>query len=288
MKKKGWRRFRAAEWDIHKSQPRNVEDLLSEAIARLPYRQRHFSLNQLDAPIEHMRHRSETALDQDRALFLKALLVLQTPRAAYAQNQMDEHEHGYRDRTKRLYELIDFNDTFVSTVLALSQDELRHFTEHIKHHMLVFCEKLYVPMFSDEQFEAIVHGLSREIAVYLAARQEGLHAEMTSRSQDAFGIDMVISDLHTQRAANIDCKTESAFRHRVGELMREGRLEGKDFDTYDQQGFATVKNRKDGNEVLVTIVAIDHTKLGPITQFQFEDTTRIGKLLRTVLEESGT
>lgn len=282
-----WRRFRAAEWDEHKSRPRNVEQLLAEIVDGLPRRRRQFDIRLLDAPIEHMRHRAETALDHDKALYLKALLVLQAPRAAYAQNQMDEHEHGYHDRNKRLYELIDFNDTFVSAVLALPQEGLTHFTEHIKHQMLVFCEKLHAPMLSDEQFEAIVHGLSKEIAVYLAAKQEGLHAEMTSRSQDAFGIDMVISDPHTQLAANIDCKTESAFRHRVGELIREGRLDEADFDFYDQRSFATVINRQDGREIAVTIVAIDHQKLGQIVNFQFADTAAIGRLLREVLDTAG-
>lgn len=287
MRKKGWRRFRRAEWEAEKARPQQVEELLAEVVRGLPRRRRQFDTRQLDSAIVHMRQRSQYALDIDKPVYLKALLVLQAPRAAYAQNQMDEHEHGYHDRTKRLYELIDFNDTFVSTVLALPQEDLTHFTEHIKHQMLVFCEKLRAPMLTDEQFDAIVHGLSKEIAVYLAAKQEGLHAEMTSRSQDAFGIDMVISDPHTQRAANIDCKTASAFRHRVGELIREGRLQEQDFDFYERQGFVTVKNRQDGRVVEVTIVAIDHERLGQIVNFQFADTTAVGDLLREILDAVG-
>src|SRR6478672_12632759 len=54
----------------------------------------------------------------DEAERLRTQLLAQTPTAVFAQAQMDSHKHGYHNREKRLYELIDFNDTFVSYVLA--------------------------------------------------------------------------------------------------------------------------------------------------------------------------
>lgn len=284
-KQYNWRRFRPREWQERAARPRRVEDILDDVLRNMPRRRiRPFDVHSLDSSIEHMKRRVETALDKDKAVYLKALLVLQTPRAASAQDEMDAHEHGYHNRTKRLYELIDFNDTFVNTVLASPQEELVHLTEHMKHQMLVFCRQLKAPMFSDEQFEAIVHGLSREIAVYLGAKQEGFQAEMTSRSQDAFGIDMVITDPKRQRTVNIDCKTPSAYRHRLGELIREGRLDEGDFDYYEQRDFVEMVNRKNDTEIHVSIVCIRPERLGTITNFQFMDTKPLAKLLSEVLQ----
>ncbi len=62
----------------------------------------------LNGAIEMLRYRVGSALPSEKAILLQALLVVQTPRAARAQAQMDAHEHGYHNREKRLFELIDF------------------------------------------------------------------------------------------------------------------------------------------------------------------------------------
>ena len=58
-------------------------------------------------------------------------LVAMTPQAARAQNAMDKHHGGYKNREARLMELIAFNDLFVDTVLSLPEDELPLFTEKL-------------------------------------------------------------------------------------------------------------------------------------------------------------
>lgn len=83
------------------------------------------------------------------------------------------HGHGYHNRSKRLYELIDFNDTLVDIVLALSHEQRQSFTQEIYVHMSTVCRRSRTHMFTREQFDAIIHGLSRETAVYLAARSAG-------------------------------------------------------------------------------------------------------------------
>ena len=152
--------------------------------------------------------------------------------------------------------------------------------------MLRFCAQYKLPMFSDEQLEAIIHGLSREIAVYLGAKAEGLEAEMTTRAGDAFGIDMVIRDPATNTHINIDCKTPSAFRHRLGELVREGRITEDELYVADEVDFITVVNRQNDERVPVSIVCIRPEDLGEVVEFKFVDTAPLGKLLRKILAGS--
>jgi len=195
---------------------------------------------------------------------------------------MDGHPHGYHDREKRLYELIDFNDTFVSAVLAQPSIGLSDFSERMKAAMINFCAAQKTIMFSDEQFEAIVKGLSREIAVYLGARREGFVAEMTSRTEDAFGIDMVITDPRTRDILNIDCKTPSAFRYRLEELEKEGRISTEQLLKADEDDFITVINRLGDENVPVTIFCIRPEHLGDIVDFRFSDTRPLGDKLRSI------
>lgn len=240
----------------------------------------------LNATIERYKRRLETVKGAERVLILEKLLVLQTPRAALAQAEMDGHPHGYRDREKRLYELIDFNDTFVAAVLAQPSARLSGFNERMKTAMKNFCAFQKTLMFSDEQFEAIVKGLSREIAVYLGARREGFMVEMTSRTVDAFGVDMVITDPRTRETLNIDCKTPSAFRYRLEELEKEGRISTEQLLKADEDDFVIVTNRYNDERVPVTILCVRPEHLGEIVDFRFVDTRPLGDMLRSIFVHS--
>jgi hypothetical protein len=209
-------------------------------------------------------------------------VLLQTPRAALAQQQMDSHEHGYHNREKRLYELIEFNDTFVNFVLATPHAKLPGLAEQLKKDMAEFCKKLRTPMFSDEQYDAIVRGLSREIAVYRTARYHKFGARMTSRTEDAFGIDLVITQPDTGKLLNIDCKTPPAFRHRLEDLLQHGRISEDDLLRGDQQGFLTVNHRRGEEYVPVTVFCLLPDKLGTITDFTFDEPERLKAMLDTM------
>lgn len=199
---------------------------------------------------------------------------------------MDNHPHGYHDREKRLYELIDFNDTFVSAVLAQPPARLTDFNERMKAAMTNFCKAQKTIMFSDEQFDAIVKGLSREIAVYLGAGREGYVVEMTSRTEDAFGIDMIITDPRTRETLNIDCKTPSAFRYRLEELEKEGRITTDQLLRADEDDFITVVNHHAHENVPVTIFCVRQERLGDIVNFRFLDTRPLGETLRSIFVHS--
>lgn len=215
------------------------------------------------------------------------VLVLQAPRAAEAQLQMDRHPHGYHDKAARLYELIDFNDAFVSTVLALPQSLLGSFPSVAKGHMDALCKRTGTRCFSDEEFAAIVQGLSREIAVYQGALAEGFTAEMTSRTSDAFGIDMQIIDPRSMRGVNVDVKARSAYHYRVANLEREGRLSEEAALMADRNGFIAVYNGHGTEKKKVVLWRIDPAALGDIVEFRFADTAPLGTMLRKILLFSG-
>ena len=216
----------------------------------------------------------------DEAERLRTQLLAQTPKAVFAQEQMDSHKHGYHNREKRLYELIDFNDTYVSYVLATPHAQLPGLAERIKQDMTEFCRRLDVPMFSDEQYDAIARGLGREIAVYRTAKYHGYGVRMTSRTEDAFGIDLIITQPQTGKVLNIDCKTPAAFRHRLEDLVDHGRISEDDLLKGDRQGYLTIDHRRGEEHVPVTLLCILPDRLGEISDFTFDEPDK----LRTVLD----
>lgn len=218
--------------------------------------------------------------------WLKAL-VLQAPQAVLAQKQMDKHPHGYKTRGERLYELIDFNDAFVNTVLSLPSNELDRFEVELKRLLDWFCKRVGVPNFSQEQYGAIVRGLEREIAVYRGVQREGLEVHMTSRASDALGIDMVMSDPIANKRVNIDCKAPSAYRHRIYDLLREGRLRPEEVTAAETLGYIGEINGHKGQKVKVILWRIDTERYGEIQSFGFVDTAELGHVARTILSTYG-
>lgn len=209
-------------------------------------------------------------------------LLRQAPAAAQAQHQMDSHSHSYHTNKTRLYELIDFNDTFVALALSLKPEERSGFVERLKADMARACQEQHMPMFTDEQFEAITKGLSREVAVYLGALSQGFQARMTTRAQDAMGVDMVITDPVSKQSLNVDCKTPSAYHFRIKDLVEQGRMSEQDAERADLQGFAHEVNGQGDEAVAVTLLRIDPNEMGDIKDFVFTDSGLFGRQLRTV------
>lgn len=236
----------------------------------------------LDVHIESYRHFMNEA---DPKQWL-ALLIMQAPRAAHAQAIMDEYPHGYHHREKRLYELIDFNDTLVSCVLLLPHDELATFAGLLKPEFDAFCQKMYSREFDVDQFEAIIHGLSREISVFKAAENAGLNALMSSRTADAFGIDMQIADVSTGRYINIDCKTSSSFHFRLKKLISHHRLKPQDLPDAETKGWWEIVNRdKEGRNVKIILLRVSQGELGEIRDFRFVNEQAMAEKLKLILAQ---
>lgn len=242
------------------------------------------SIDDANQLIEKHREMGLPLTKSEQRDYYRWLVILQTPRAALAQIQMDTHEHGYHNREKRLYELIEFNDTFVNYVLTTSHEYLPGLAEELKRDMVAFCVKLRTPMFSDEQYDAIVRGLAREIAVYRTARYHGFGARMTSRADDAFGIDIVVTQPQSGRELNIDCKTPAAFRHRLEDLVHHDRITEAELLRGDAQGYLTVEHRRGDERVPVTLFCILPDRLGEITDFTFDEPEKLKVALDRMFE----
>lgn len=214
-------------------------------------------------------------------------LISMTPKAVRAQNSMDKHRGGYRNREARLMELITFNDLLVDVVLDLPLEERADFSEKLYRMMQTHCQKHREPMFRREQFDAIIHGLSREIALFMAAKAHDFDVHMTSRMADGLGVDMQIRHPHTKRYVNIDCKTPSAFRHRIYDLLREGRLSEEEAAQAVIGGMTRIKNGRGTERVAIVLLRVSPEEFGEIKDFAFVDTARAAKILERVIELYG-
>ena len=216
-----------------------------------------------------------------------ALIFAEAPRASLAQIQMDEHPHGYQDKHARLFELIDFNDVVVSTVLALEPQQLPVFAERTKQAMDRMCMRVGAPCFSNEQWDAIVRGLSLEIAVYLAAKNSGFYVYMTSRTQDALGVDLQVQDPESRRYINIDVKSPGAFRRRLEQLVKEDRMTEKELVQGDEQSYAYILNGHGQHRINVVILSTLPDKFGMVENFQFVDIAPLRDMLSRLIREHG-
>jgi hypothetical protein len=287
-----WKRFRPRSRGSLKDKTAYEPDSLyarAREIADDRLRQAAEELPGVKDPVKRANHavtllRRRSSFDPSHML---ALLLLQAPAAAAAQDEMDKHHGGYRNRQARLYELIDFNDTFVDTVLSLPEEALADFETRLKQELGVICAKLHTNGLDDDQYEAIVHGLSREIAVLRGAQAEGYVARMTSRVQDAMGVDIIITDPHTKRSIGVDVKTYSAFHFRLKKLQNQHRIDEEKRLQCELAGFCTIKNGKGKHGVETVLVRIDTERLGPIVEFTFKDTAELGKLIASALKHHG-
>lgn len=219
--------------------------------------------------------------------YYQTLLLAQTPRAVAAQWQMDAHKYGFHDRDKRLYELIDFNDSYVALLLHAGHQADQAFVDQLKSDMDTLCRRLNTPSFTAEQFEAITRGLAREVAVYHAAQQLGFGVHMTSRTEDAFGIDMVVTHPETRRELNIDCKTPSAFRHRLEDLVHHGRITDGQLLKADEDDFITINQHRGEEVVPVTLMCVRPDTVGELHDFMFDEPHLIEDLFNQMFAAQG-
>ncbi len=266
--------FTCATNDIFDCAEQEVVALLSK----------HNKVKTLDHEVEHLRKKFfHTKQVQDGL----AALLIQVPRAVLAQLQMDQHPHGYHDKHARLFELIDFNDTLTEVVIAMHDDDRRRFDSRVKEAADRVCRRVGAPCFSNEQWEAIVRGLSREIAIYVAARDSGFDTAMGSRTQDALGVDVQIRDPESGRYINIDSKTPSAFRHRLEVLVDEGRLTTQELLAADERSYAVVHNGHGGRTVTLILLCILPDLFGEVKDFEFVDPTPMRDMLNRLIRDHG-
>lgn len=231
-------------------------------------------------------HRQQADGQIERQALIQKLVTM-TPLAARAQSMMDKHRGGYLNREARRMELITFNDLFVEVVLTLPKNERVGFADRLYTLMQSYCQKHREPMFRREQFDAIIHGLSREIALFLAAKQNEFDVHMTSRTADGLGVDMQIRAPKSGRYVNIDCKTPSAFRYRVYDLLREGRLSEEDADQALIRGMTPVVNGRGPQKVEIVLLRVSPEEFGEIRDFEFINISLAAKVIEHVISLYG-
>ena len=146
-----------------------------------------------------------------------------------------------------------------------------------------FCKYLKAPCFSNEQWEAITHGLSREIAVYRTAKELGYTVRMTSRRQDAMGVDMVITDARRGRSLNVDIKTRSSFHFRLKDLVKEGRIPEMQREAAEHNGFCMVINGHGVEAVHTILLRIDEETYGRVLSFRLERPQALAAKLEEIM-----
>ncbi len=214
-------------------------------------------------------------------------LLAQAPRASLAQIQMDQHPHGYRNKHERLFELIDFNDTLVSTVQVLGVNERLRFEAATKEAADRICRRVGAPCFTNEQWGAIIRGLTREIAVYWAAKNTGFNVVMTTRAQDALGIDLQVQDPETKHYINIDVKTPSAFRYRLERLVQEERMSPKEQLIADERSYAIQVNGHGDQQAEIVLLCILPDLFGDLADFRFVNEAPMRERLNMLIQQHG-
>ena len=298
MRNRFWRRWRprGAIIEQHAAQPFSVFASVEARLRKVSISKRswrkHQDFTALNSYIDGARGHA-IGLDKNQAPALERAqawlyaLALQAPRAAIAQEQMDKHPHGYQNKEHRLFELIDFNDAFDSAIFALPKDLLPHARDGIRQLCDFMCKRAGTRCFSNEQFQAIVHGLSRETAVFIGIKEAGYEPEMTSRREDAFGIDMRIIDSRTMRQVNVDIKTRSSYHYRVEQLRREGRLSEEEVLMADRNGFILAINGRGKEKRRVVSWRIDNEHLGEVVHFRFKNTAKLIEMLQAIMFRYG-
>lgn len=283
MPRVGWRQFRPRtkryandEGDVFVAARERLAELTAQLHGRI-------DAGRLD---DLVAMQAERVVAHPGAAEWLALLILRAPGAARAQQHMDKHSHSYHSNQGRLFELIDFNDTFVSTVLALSGQQRRGFIDALKNEIEQFCRHVGTRSFTDDQYEAITRGLGREVAVYLGAIEQGYSVAMTSRAQDAMGVDMIITDPESGRSLNVDCKTPSAYHYRIKDLVQQVRLSAADGQLAEQLGYAQELNGHGNEAVLVTLLRVDPNEVGDIEDFAFVHPELLGERLGQLFARS--
>ncbi len=255
-----------------------AEEEVSSLLQRRP------EVHALDSDIERLRKRhAKSGLAHDGLV----ALIAQAPRAVLAQLQMDKFPHGYRNKQERLYELIDFNDTLVATILAMDDDRRRQFAERTKQAADRVCKRVGAPCFTNEQWTSIIRGLTREVAVYLAAKEHGFNAWLTDRAHDAIGVDVQVQDPESGRYINIDVKTPSAFRHRMEQLIHEHRLTERELLRGDEQSYIIENNGRGNYRVEVIMLCILPDLFGDLADWRFVNPEPMRAKLNQLIREHG-
>lgn len=163
----------------------------------------------------------------------------------------------------------------------------RQFADRVKQAADRVCKRVGAPCFTDTQWQAIIRGLTREVAVYLAARECGFDAHITDRVSDALGIDIQVRDPEDGRYINIDVKTPSSFRHRAEQLVNEGRLTEQELFEGDKKSYVVEFNGRGSKRTQVIVLCILPDLFGDLADWRFVTPEPMRDKLNALIREHG-
>ena len=254
---------------------------------RMPEHWQELRLEKLSSVLAALRHQIDKAKEGELTALLLALLIVQSPQAARAQELMKKRGIRFNDREDRLHELISFNDTFVDLILSFEEIP-KDIKDNIYYEIHRVCGITRTHSFSYKDYGAISKGLEREIALYKAAQSAGFEARMTSRIADGLGVDMQISDKESGVQVNVDCKTESSFRFKLQALSRQGRVDNEEFLKADENGYVYFTVGRGKEAIPVVLLRLDDELTGGVEEFRFRNEDSVGAIIQVLIEKFGT
>jgi hypothetical protein len=243
--------------------------------------------NQLQANLEAD---SKTMTPDNRAAYEIAMLMLNTPAAAEAQQALDSLPKEQRrtpEARANKRTLIHFNQHFKSTLAVLPTAMLTDFAQDLyEHSKQILSENLSLPILSEQKLGMVAAGMKQEGRFLTAmkapeAKPKNWRVRSASPHEDALGTDfVVVEDMIELR---LDVKTGGSFKRAVGEAVVRGTLNQQQADAALESGFYYRPARSgSGAEVNVCILDMGRLKSNEavveVIDQQFAEQT--GKLLR--------
>lgn len=254
---------------------------------RMPEHWQELRIEKLSSVLAALRHQIDKAEGEELTSLLLALLIVQSPQAAKAQQLMQKRGIKFSKREDRLHELISFNDTFVDLILSFKEIP-RDIKDNIFYEIHRICGITRTHSFSYKDYGAISKGLEREIALYRAVEHAGFEVRMTSRIADGLGVDMQISEKGSGLQVNVDCKTESSYRFRLQALARQGRVRQSAFLKADEEGYVFFSVGRGKEAIPVVLMRLDEKLTGGVEEFRFRNEDSVGAIIQVLIEKYGT
>ena len=96
-----------------------------------------------------------------------------------------------------------------------------------------------------------------------------------------------VRDPETGRYINVDVKTPSSFRHRLEDLVQQGRLTEQELLLADERSYVVETNGKNGGSIQVIVLCILPDKFGEFGHFRLQNSEPMRQMLNFLIREYG-
>jgi hypothetical protein len=96
-----------------------------------------------------------------------------------------------------------------------------------------------------------------------------------------------VRDPESGRYINLDVKTPSSFRHRLEDLVQEGRLTDHELIEADERSYAIETNGHNGGSVQVIVLCMLPDTFGEFGHFRLQNSEPMRQMLNFLIREYG-